>query len=253
MPVTLPARHWGDPASSKRALMVHGLGSSALSCWQVMEALAFDGWCATAVDLRGHGSAPRTHTYRIADFASDLAATVPPSTTLGWDVVIGHSIGAASAVVASAVYPEWAKRLVLLDPALRLDDALRHQVLANQRQGHLHDGVEEITAAHPHWHPQDISLKVDAHRAATLWALERAVQDNDPWDVTEHAHALRIPTLALGGEAPLGSMFHGDEVRALQGANPLVDYQQIHGAGHSIHRDKPTETIAAIRLFVADV
>ena len=35
----LPRLHWGDPRAPRRVLMVHGLGSSAHTCWQVAEAL----------------------------------------------------------------------------------------------------------------------------------------------------------------------------------------------------------------------
>jgi len=248
--LTLPRLHWGDPASERTALMIHGLGSSAQTCWRVMEALAADGWSATAVDLRGHGLAPRASTYSIADFAQDVAA-VRPASTPSWNVVIGHSIGAASAVVASSLEPTWAERLVLIDPALALDDQMRNQVLENQRQGHVHYGVEEVAALHPHWHPQDIQLKVSAHRAASLYALEHAVADNDPWDVTNYAHSLSIPTHVLGAERDLGSMFCGSYAQDMLTINSHVSYEVIAGSDHSVHRDKPVETIQALRAFLA--
>lgn len=248
--VVLPTLTWGDPTSSRHALMIHGLGSSAATCWQVMEALAEDGFAATAVDLRGHGSAPRTSRYRIEDFAGDVALTLPPHGG-SWDVVIGHSIGAASAVVAAAHHPGWASALVLLDPALELDDEVRSQVLANQRLGHSVHGVTDIKELHPHWHPLDITLKVDAHRSASLWALERAVEDNSPWNVTSEARSLMSPTHVVGGQKERGSMFYGEEAAALLAANPHWSYELITGAGHSVHRDKPEETISSIRVFLA--
>jgi len=230
--------------------MVHGLGSSAHTCWQLMEALADDGWSATAVDLRGHGQAPRASRYRIADFAQDLGATQPEGGG-SWDVVIGHSIGAASAVVASSENPAWAHQLVLLDPALALDASTATMVLENQRLGHLHHGVAEVENLNPHWHPLDVQLKVDAHKAASLFALEHAVFDNDPWDVSHYATKLLVPTLILGAEEALGSMFYGDAATQLVATNHNVTYQVIPGAGHSVHRDKPHETIVALRDWLA--
>ena len=248
--LTLPRLHWGETTSERTALMIHGLGSSAQTCWQVMEALAADGWSATAVDLRGHGLAPRASTYSIADFAHDVKA-VHPESTPSWDVVIGHSIGAACAVVASSLEPTWAERLVLIDPALALDDETRNQVLENQRGGHLRQGVDEVAALNPHWHPQDVQLKVSSNRAASLYALEHAVMDNDPWDVTNYAHSLGIPTHVLGAEATLGSMFYGSYAEDMLATNRQVSYEIIAGSGHSVHRDKPAETIAALRAFLA--
>jgi Lysophospholipase len=146
--LTLPRLHWGPKDSTLQALVVHGLGSSAATTWRLSEALAEAGWSATAVDLRGHGLAPRGSSYRIEDFAEDLAATTPVGGG-SWDVVIGHSIGAASAVFAAHHNPSWAERLILLDPALELGDATREQVLENQRQGHLHQGGGGYSTSQP--------------------------------------------------------------------------------------------------------
>jgi len=248
--LTLSRLHWGRPSSEKRALMVHGLGSSAATCWQIMEGLAEQGWSGTAVDLRGHGSSPRARSYAISDFATDLEATTPDGAT-SWDLVIGHSIGAASAVVASSRKPSWARRLVLIDPALSLDDSFRMQILENQRLGHLHQSVDEASALYPAWHPLDCELKVQANRAASLFALEHAVFDNDPWDVTEHAKSVSVPTHVLGGEQGLGSMFYGDYATDILAANENFSYEVIEGAGHSVHRDKPAETMSALLAFLA--
>lgn len=249
VPVALPTRAWGNPFAERTALMVHGLGSSAATCWRVMESLAEEGYLAVAPDLRGHGSAPRTTRYRIADFAADIAELSPPHGG-SWDVVIGHSIGAASAVVAQAQKPSFAQKLVLLDPALEISDTTRDEVLTNQRLGHSVHDVDAVTQMHPHWHPQDIEVKVAAHRSASLWALEQAVADNSPWNVTSHAESLTIPTLALCGEESLGSMFFGEQVAHLRAARENFHHTVIAGAGHSPHRDKPEETLAAVRAFL---
>ena len=250
MTVTLPTLSWGNPLATQHALMIHGLGSSAATCWQAMEALAEEGYHAVAVDLRGHGQAPRTSTYRIADFASDVAL-VTPDPEGAWDVVMGHSIGAASAVVAASEHPQWTKRLVLIDPALDLDDQTRSEVLENQRLGHLVHGVEQVRDLNPHWHPLDVQLKVQANQQASLWALEAAVRDNSPWNVTAQAHSLTLPVHVIGGEENLGSMFYGHEEAAMMAANTSWSYELIPGAGHSVHRDKPAETINSLRKFLA--
>ena len=67
------------------------------------------------MDLRGHGYAPRAATYRISDFAADVEATTPAGGG-SWDVVIGHSIGAAAAVVAAHNSPQWDQEADLARP-----------------------------------------------------------------------------------------------------------------------------------------
>ena len=247
-PLELPRLHWGDTDSPKRALMVHGLGSSAHTCWQVAEALADSGWSVTAVDLRGHGYAPRASRYRISDFALDLEHTLPRDGG-SWDLVIGHSIGAASAVVASAHQPSWAKKLVLLDPALLLGEERKEIVRTGQLYGHDQLTAEETRRDNPHWHPLDVEFRVWSHRTASRFAVEHAVLDNPHWDVVAEAKSVGVPTLVIGGDPAVDSMFTGDHAQDVLSANPHMSMVVIDGAGHSVHRDRPAQTIAAIRDF----
>ena len=119
-PLLLPRIAWGSSSASRRALLVHGLGSSGALMWRLGDALADAGWHATAVDLRGHGDAPRSLDYSVAAYAADLAAT-RPSDGGSWDAVIGHSLGGAASTVAAASDSEWTRRLVLIDPAIHVN------------------------------------------------------------------------------------------------------------------------------------
>lgn len=248
--LTLPRLLWGSPDSRRQALIVHGLGSSAQTCWRIGEALAEWGFLATAVDLRGHGYAPRGSSYRIQDFADDLAQTAP-TTTGAWDVVIGHSIGAASAAVAAFQRPEWAQKLVLLDPALALGEERKKLVHQGQLDGHDRLTEEDVARDNPHWHPLDIELRIWSARTASRFALEHAVLDNPVWDTTEQARGLSQETLVIGGDPDVDSMFTGDHAEELLKANPRMTHTVIAGAGHSPHRDRPEATLQALREFLA--
>lgn len=139
-PVELPRQAWGDPAAARRALLVHGLGSNGALMWRFGVALSERGWFAEAVDLRGHGTAPRTLDYTIAAYAADLTICRPGADTTGsaepapWDLVIAHSLGGTAAVVAAASVPDWTRRLVLIDPAIHLEDADRDDVRESQQR-----------------------------------------------------------------------------------------------------------------------
>lgn len=250
--VTLPRLHWGNAESHRRALLVHGLGSSAHTSWRLGEALAERGWSATAVDLRGHGEAPRASRYRIADFAADLSATLPHRDG-GWQLVVGHSIGAAAAVVAATDDASWARRLVLLDPALTVDAAQRARTHDAQTEAHLQATVESTRADNPSWHPLDVELRVRATRAASLHALQHAVLDNPDWDVSARVAHLACPTLVIAADPTLSDFFRGEFAERVCSSNSLVDHVVVSGAGHSVHRDDPASTIAALDDWLARV
>jgi pimeloyl-ACP methyl ester carboxylesterase len=263
--VTLPRLHWGPSDSDRRALVVHGLGSSAHTMWRIAESLADAGWSVDAVDLRGHGDAPRTSSYRIDEFAADLATTHPrgagdahgfgdahAANQRGiWNVVVAHSIGGAATVVAAAAHPRWAERLILLDPALRADEQARDAIRARQLAAKDTITIESAAAENPHWHPLDTELRVSAVHAASRFALEHAVLDNPDWDATPHLPHLTQPTLVIAADPERGALFAGELADHALAANPLIE-QTIVPAGHNVHRDAPAETLEALHAWLAD-
>lgn len=249
-PLTLPRHSWGDPSASRRTLLVHGLGSSGALMWRIGDALAADGWYATAVDLRGHGDAPRATDYSVAAFAADLVATRPNDGGT-WDAVVGHSLGGASSTVAAASDPEWTRRLVLIDPAIFVSGRDASIVRASQERAFADTRLAVVQQEHPHWHPQDQELKVDAVLRASAWAVEQTSVQNQPWDVRAEARALTVPTHVIAADPAVYSIFTGDLADEVLAANPLVTMSIVEGAGHSLHRDKPEESLRQLREALA--
>lgn len=239
--IQLPTLIWGNPGADRRALLVHGLGSDAHTMWEIGEHLAQEGWCAIAVDQRGHGNAPRTVSYRIDEYARDLL-DVPRESA--WDVVIGHSIGGANIIQASAFEPEWADRLVLIDPALATTDANRDEIRSRQSRNHREQTVDEVSGENPRWHSQTVEAAVNAQRGASEYALIHSVDDNPDWDVLVEAEHITVPTLVFQGDPAVLARYTDEHAERIEAANPLVSRAMIPGTGHCPHRDEP-------RLFAA--
>ncbi|MFG6403517.1 alpha/beta fold hydrolase [Microbacterium sp. P04] len=248
-PLSLPRLAWGDPAAERSALLVHGLGSNGALMWRYGTALADAGWRAVAVDLRGHGTAPRALDYTIEAYASDVARTLPEGAGT-WDLVLGHSLGAAAATVAAAHLPEWTRRLVLVDPAIMLTDRDRAAVREGLESAFDDSSLDAVTAAHPHWHPQDVELKAQATREASRWAVKQTSEQNAPWDVRAEAARLEVPTHVIAADPAVHSLFTGGLADEVLG-NPRITMEVIAGAGHSVHRDRPEQATAALLAALA--
>jgi pimeloyl-ACP methyl ester carboxylesterase len=240
-PLELPRVSWGAPDAPRRALLVHGLGSNGPLMWRYGLALADAGWRAEAVDLRGHGVAPRALDYTFAAYAADLLAAAAPGGG-AWDLVVGHSLGGASSVVAAHERPEWARRLVLVDPAITLTARDREIIRASQQEAFADTSEAAVRRAHPTWHEHDIELKAVAAAQASRWAVEQTDLQNDPWDVTAEAEALTVPAHILGSDPEVYSIYRGKRLAALREANPSIGYSFVPGTGHSPHRDRPEAT-----------
>ncbi|MGZ0713172.1 alpha/beta fold hydrolase (plasmid) [Coraliomargarita sp. W4R53] len=249
-PVILPRQSWGAPNSSRRALLVHGLGSTGALMWRYGLALADDGWRADAVDLRGHGVAPRALDYTIKAYAADLATTRPANDS-PWDLVIAHSLGGSAATVVAASDPSWTNQLVLIDPAIHLLPHDREIVRNSQAQSFADPTQNAVRAAHPHWHPLDVELKALSAQQASQWAVEQTSSQNPQWDVRDAAAQLTTPTHVIGSDPAVYSIFMGTLATEVLASNPLLTMSVVHGAGHSPHRDKPEDTIAAVKRAIA--
>ena len=243
--VELPALTYGDATSPRTALLLHGLGSSAATNFAIAEALASSGWSVTSVDLRGHGDAPRADSYRLSDYRDDVLSL--PSAG-PWDVVIGHSLGGVTAILAAASDPHWARRLILLDPAVRLSA----KAIASVRAAVLGDidaGARgEIVAANRPWSPRDIDEKQSAVLRADRAAVAATMDQNADWNAVVELSELTIPVLVIAADPENGALFTAKHTRKYQ--RPGVEVVVIPGAGHSVHRDKPAETLAIIREWL---
>jgi pimeloyl-ACP methyl ester carboxylesterase len=219
------------------ALLVHGLSSDSESWWRVAAELEADGWAVVTVDLRGHGYGARAESYALTDYARDLDD--------GWDLVVGHSLGAAASVLA-AQRPWFTRLLVLLDPVLDVPVADEAAIIADQ-VAELDFTAESLARDKPHWHESDRAAKLAGVQRVDPFAVTRTFSDTGRWDVTAEARALRMPTLILSGDPAVYTMLDPAIAATLTGA----DYVVIEGAGHSPHRDRPEQTLAALREWLA--
>jgi pimeloyl-ACP methyl ester carboxylesterase len=241
--VTLPRLSWGAPTSTRHALLVHGLGSNGPLMWRYGVTLADAGWHAVAVDLRGHGLAPRALDYSIPAYAADLAATAPEGGG-AWDLVVGHSLGGAAVTSAAAQDAAWARRLVLVDPAIQLADHDR-EVVRNSQTAAFDDPTQgAVRKDHPNWHEQDIELKALSAQQASRWAVEQTSIQNPEWDVRADAARLAVPTHIIASDPHVYSIFKDPLAREVLTANPLITMSVITDAGHSPHRDRPEATMS---------
>lgn len=222
-----------------KALLIHGLSSNSSTWWRVADALKEQGWDVTSPDLRGHGSADRAASYALEDYAGDL----PDGP---FDLIVGHSLGGAIAVLRAAT----ARRLVLLDPVLEVLAEDFDEIKAEQL-AELELTPENIRASKPQWSESDLALKITAVAQVDPTAVERTFSDNPTWNVLEAARALTVPTLILGADPAVSSLLPIATGEALMAANPWVEYRMVEGAGHSVHRDRPEVVIAALLALPA--
>jgi pimeloyl-ACP methyl ester carboxylesterase len=95
--------------------LVHGLGGDGATWQPLVDRMVTTGrYTVTTVDLRGHGHSDRASSYRLDEFATDMAEALPT----GLHSVVGHSLGGA--VLVRAVARLQPLRAIYLDPGFHL-------------------------------------------------------------------------------------------------------------------------------------
>jgi pimeloyl-ACP methyl ester carboxylesterase len=238
--------------------------SSSRTWWRVGPALVERGYRVLAVDLRGHGSSPRTEAgLSVADLATDVAETVEaaigspgaavPAAPV--DLLIGHSLGALVALELVGRRPGFARRLVVEDPpgpgsidwavvaagieadtlrAVTAPDALRR----------------ELEATNPAWPPGEAERRVADLTDYDGRAIAAALRPGVPFDLPALLAAAPLPVLLLLAEEAHGSNLLGLDRKAAMEA--LTDgTTRVIPVGHSLHREALDPWLAALDAWLA--
>jgi 3-oxoadipate enol-lactonase len=108
-----------DSGSGDPLVLLHGLTATRRYVLQGSRLLAREGFRVVAYDARGHGEsgpAPSPGAYEYADLAADLVAVLD-GRGIDRAVLIGHSMGAATAIRLALEAPERVAGLVQITPA----------------------------------------------------------------------------------------------------------------------------------------
>lgn len=270
--MTSLARIVAGPDAAPTLVLLHGITGSAVSLAEAIDHWAGRGYRVVAVDARGHGLSPKWTSAQLERagevLVGDLIAVLEDLDTasrgraaLGLPtssapVVIGHSMGAATAMVAAGRRPDLVCGLVLEDPA-RFGTRSQRELLARgaARERARAAEVADLPAAVG----RALETTPDAEALPGVWASQRTdpglllsgvVAPEVPWD--EAMAALDVPALLLTGDRP-GSARVGREGLATAARNPRITPVLVPGAGHQVRRSDPQAFYRAVDAWLAEV
>ncbi len=268
------ARILVGPDDAPTLVLLHGITSSAVSQADAIDHWSALGYRVIAVDTRGHGLSPRWESDELeragevlVDDAvavlEDLEIQARGRRALGLPdapapVVIGHSMGAATAMVVAGRRPELVRGVVLHDPA-RYGSRSPAELLARgagrerARRAEVADPAAAVARA-----LADPEVP-DSEAVAGVWASQRTdpallrtgvVAPEVEW--TEAMAELAVPALLVTGDRP-GAARVGHEGLEVVGrlANPLVTTALVPGGAHDVRRTRPAGFYDAVDPWLA--
>jgi pimeloyl-ACP methyl ester carboxylesterase len=252
----LATHEWNPPEpgpGAPVAVLVHGVTGWHRTWWRVGPALAERGWRVVAVDQRGHGRSPRiAGAATIDEAAEDLEAAIERHASTPVGLLIGHSLGAVVSMRLALRRPNIARRLVLEDPP-SIDRAAPpdEEFFASIRDG-VRAAIEtpeaEVArelAENPLWVEEDARQNVEGRALADAEGIVASLRRPRPMAVMDAAADLEIPTLFLLADEER-SVLLGPARQRLRDALPDSSRIREFDSGHTIHRDRYDEYLAAI-------
>lgn len=220
------------------------------------------GFHVLAPDGHGAGKGPAWPTDRVLCLSDELALIEPVLDRAGANpVLVGHSYGAAVALVAAAMHPGRFRALVLYEPTLfaLLDaespppneaDGIRHAVAAAGAT--LDAGDDDAAAGHfiDFWMGEGAWQRTPENRRGPIAESMRNVRGwadaliGEPTPLSRFA-SLDLPVLLMSGSASPASS--RGVTRLLASALPRVQTLGFDGAGHMgplTHADLINQAIA---------
>jgi pimeloyl-ACP methyl ester carboxylesterase len=201
--VTLSGEEQGEGLA---LVLLHGLSATRRNVVQGSRGLVRRGYRQISYDARGHGRSPPAPSYSYAELVDDLDAVLRDR-GLERAVLIGSSMGAATAMAFALEHPERVPALVQITPSFLGEpgDGARWDRLADALE---HGGIEAFVEANDpdalpeRWRePVRLAVRQRMERHDRLDAVAAALREvprSLPWKGMDALERLHLPTLVVG-------------------------------------------------------
>lgn len=240
----------GSPLPKTRGqavLFVHGAGGNGHVWLDVMERLAAQ-HSPVAIDLPAHGRSGGLVAAESAEAYCDIVDKFIDVTQFAPFVLVGHSMGGAIALLYALKHPDKLRGVVLSSTGARL--RVHPDTLELWKQASMGRPVQAYSrTAYSDKTAMDIVRKG--------WGEQRKTDPRvrygdyvvcDHFDVMDQLHAIRVPTLVLGGTDDVVTPPKYAEY--LQAHIPGAQRHMIPDAGHVAYFEQPEAMAQALGRFL---
>lgn len=242
-------------------VLAHGFTDHGL-CWTPVAQVLEPEYDLIMVDARGHGhsDAPELG-YGPVDHANDLAGVIA-ALELQRPAVLGHSMGAVTALTLAGLYPDLPGAILLEDPPpwwvqeppSPTDNEERAAWMAQtveQKDKTRAQLIAEQHAKFPTWSQAELGPWADSKLLFSLNVLHIAdagLAESVDWETV--LGSIRIPVLLMTADLDLGAILAEEAIAILKAWMPQMQVEHISGAGHSIRREQFERYMQVVRDFL---
>ena len=245
-------------------VMCHGMTDDGL-CWTPVAQTLEQDYDIYMLDARGHGlSEAPAGDYDSATMTVDLAGFIQALHLATPLVVMGHSMGAMTAILAAARYPGLFKAVILEDPPLRDPSPGDNQPRFSP--GGVRNWIEGcrgvsrealVTQAkkdNPSWSEGELGPWADSKQRVSDAFIDSFLTPRSftplVWEALEK---ITSPVLLLTGDPEKGAIINPAGAEKAVKILPSLKVAHIPGVGHNIRREGFTAYMKAVKLFLSEL
>lgn len=252
---------WARTQPDVDVLLLHGFSDSG-DCWSPLLPALGPAYGFLATDARGHGQSGLPEEPLGSEVAAGDAAQVlrtVPGFRSGGAIVMGHSMGAATASMLAAKHPDLVRALILEDPpnfprgGRRSTSAsgVMPEWLVEVRAQAFDDRIAKCREGNPDWPADELEPWATSKDQFNPHFFDLPSAQAPP--LPEVLAEVRCPILFIYGDPERGSINSHESVRTCADATKGdLRPAYIEGAGHSVRRDRRLPYAASVLSFLAE-
>lgn len=232
-------------------LVIPGITSPAIT-WNFVAERLTDYYSVHVLDVRGRGLSEAGDLDYSLDAMADDVIALTNSEYFNKPLVLGHSMGARTAIRAARKAPEAFAGMLLVDPPVSgpgrreypsawpwYEDSI---VMAQKGCS-----AEDMKHFCPTWTEDQLTLRAEWLHTCQLDAIDTTYKGFHTDDVHADIPHLKLPLrLVVAGAAPV---INDDDVKEMVGLAPHMQVRVVEGAGHMIPWDELEGFVGAVADF----
>jgi N-formylmaleamate deformylase len=246
-------------------ILLHGATDNGL-CWTPTAEVLCEKYDVIMPDAQGHGQSERlTPDFKSRDLF-DQVFLLGQQLGLDRPFIMGHSMGASTAVNVAAEYPDFPRAIILEDPGWNTRETLQSmspERKKKQREGFtsfltgfgkktLQETIDDCRRANPGWLEAEIGPWAESKFQFDTGLFTRL--DFERPSYTEQVPKIRCSALLIISDGGVVTAKTAEQAAAqLWKSSRPFHWIQIKEAGHNIRRDQFTQYCEAVLKFMHTV
>lgn len=243
--------------SLRQVVLLHGFSDNALCFERVGRELEKE-YSIILPDARGHGfSDAPSFGYGVEENAQDLAELIK-RLKLRKPFLVGHSMGANTATLTAATYPNMIGGVILEDPVWRYPPLSKEESLSKiKKNRELIEKLKSMTAEeimkygmslHPDWDEREFQQWSKSKLQMSVHVLDSFSRDERDW--REILQKVTCPALLITGDLDKCAIVSPASALQAKSIAQKLEVVHIDEAGHNIRRDRFEKYLEAINSFL---